>query len=552
VSDPTTPTAPKSWAPIALGLSALILVPLVIALVVLGAKFRGLGINLAMEHAEIARRVSAGEGLTTGSLRPISLALHPDLQKHPDLYHAPAHPLLLGLVFAILHPSDRVAATLGLLLWMTSVLLTFWLARRWFGPKVAALAAAFAACNVAMLKASVLGMPYPLCAVLVLLYAAVAAPSPRDEEPPGEAGSDARMVGAGLIAALAAMTHYLFFFFAPIVGLQAASSRRRRGRAAFLFLVGFVVLLLPWIIRNLRWARSPFFSFYWYEALAGTDEYPGDAVWRSMAAAGTGPWEFVFLHPLQMVRKISTGMIRLWQESLSFTDPVIAFLFIASIARGRGTAAWKGWVAAATGGMVLSTLVSTVFRSEPELWLAWTPLLAIFAAEQLAAWLVDRVDQVSLRRYWSFRLLPSLFQEPPALRAALRRSAAVAVLAIIGFPLFHYLWIFRAEPASAIADPTALTQSIPPQATVMTDQPALVAWRGQRRAVWLCLEEKEWDQIESRGGPITATYVTPSLGATLPNAKTGWWWWISSPRGIYRDLAPVESRLPGVLRLRKG
>jgi hypothetical protein len=115
----------------------------------------------------------------------------------------------------------------------------------------AALAAAFAACNVAMLKASVLGMPYPLCAVLVLLYAAVAAPSPRDEEPPGEAGSDARMVGAGLIAALAAMTHYLFFFFAPIVGLQAASSRRRRGRAAFLFLVGFVVLLLPWIMRTL-------------------------------------------------------------------------------------------------------------------------------------------------------------------------------------------------------------------------------------------------------------------------------------------------------------
>jgi len=125
------------------------------------------------------------------------------------------------------------------------------------------------------------------------------------------------------------------------------------------------------------------------------------------------------------------------------------------------------------------------------------------------------------------------------------------VLAIIGFPLFHYLWVYRPEP-SPLPDPTALTQSIPPQATVMTDQPALVAWRGQRRAVWLCLEEKEWDQIEARGGPITATYVTPSLSATLPNVKSGWWWWISSPRGIYRDLAPVESRLPGVLRLRKG
>lgn len=552
MSDPATPTAPKSWAPIALGVSALVLIPLVIALVVLAAKFRGLATNLSMEHAQIARRVAAGEGLTTASLRPISLALHPDLQKHPDLYHAPAHPLLMGLVFAILHPSDRVAASLGLLLWMASVILTFWVARRWFGPRVAALAAAFAACNVAMLKASVLGMPYPLCAMVVLLYAVVAAPSPREEEGAPESGSDARMVGAGLVAALAAMTHYLFFFFAPVVAFQAASSRRRRGRAALLFAAGFAVLLLPWLIRNLRWARSPFFSFYWYEALAGTEDYPGDVVWRSMAAAATGPWEFAFLHPLQMIRKTSGGLIRLWQESLSITDPVVAFLFVAALASGRGGRAWKGWMAAVTGGMALSILASTLFRAEPELLLAWTPLLAIPAAEQLASWLSERVGQVSLRRYWSFRLLPSLFQEPPALRTALRRGGAAAVLAVIGFPLFHYLWIFRAEPSSVIADPAALTQSIPAQATVMTDQPALVAWRGQRRAVWLCLEEKEWDQIEARGGPITATYVTPSLGTSVPSVKAGWWWWISSPRGIYRDLAPVETRLPGVLRLRKG
>jgi hypothetical protein len=552
VSDPATPTAPKSWAPLAIGISALVLIPLILALVVLAAKFRGLGINLAMEHAQIARHVASGEGLTTGSLRPISLALHPDLQKHPDLYHAPAHPLLLGLVFAILHPSDRVAATLGLLLWAVSVMLTFWVARRWFSPRVAALATAFYACNVAMLKASVLGMPYPMCAMVALLYAAVAAPSPRDETT-NETGSDARMVGAGLIVALGAMTHYLFFFFAPIVGLQAASSRRRRGRAALLFLAGFAILLLPWILRNLRWARSPFFSFYWYEALAGTDDYPGDSVWRSMAAASTGPWEFVFLHPLQVFRKISTGLLRLWQESLSYTDPVVGFLFIAGLASGRGGRAWRGWMAAVTGGMVLSVLASTLFRAEPELLLAWAPLLAIPAAEQLVAWLAGRVEQVSLRRYWSIRLLPSLFQDPAALRLALRRGAAVTVLAIISFPLFHYLWIFRAEPSSPISDPTALTQSIPPQATVMTDQPALVAWKGQRRAVWLCLEEKEWDQIEARGGPITATYVTPALTATVPSAKSGWWWWISSPRGIYRDLAPVESsRLPGVLRLRKG
>jgi len=432
------------------------------------------------------------------------------------------------------------------------VILTFWVARRWYGPKVAALAAAFYGGNVAMLKASVLGMPYPLSAMLVLIYAVVAAPDPREEAATSETGSDARTIGAGLIAGLAAMTNYLFFFFAPVMGAQMAASRRRRGRAALLFAAGFAAILLPWMIRNLRWARSPFFSFYWYEALAGTDDYPADTVWRSLAAAGTGPWEFAFLHPLQMFRKISTGLLRIWQESLAYTDPVVAFLFVAALARGQGSRPWKGWMAAVTGGMVLSTLASSVFRAEPELLLAWTPLLAIPAAAQLATWVARRVEEVSLRRYWSFRVLPTLFQEPAALRTLLRRSAAAAVLAVIGFPLFHYLWVYRPEP-SPLPDSSAFTQSIPPQATVMTDQPALVAWRGERRAVWLCLEEKDWDQIEAGGGPITATYMTPAAAGMVPSVKAGWWWWISSPRGIYRDLAPVEAaRLPGVLRLRKG
>src|SRR5437667_291211 len=98
------PPAARPWARIVLGLSALVLIPLVLALVVLAAKFKGLGVNQAMEHAQIARHVAAGEGLSTDSLRPISLAIHPGFKGHPDLYHAPAHPLLLGAAFAILHP----------------------------------------------------------------------------------------------------------------------------------------------------------------------------------------------------------------------------------------------------------------------------------------------------------------------------------------------------------------------------------------------------------------------------------------------------------------
>jgi 4-amino-4-deoxy-L-arabinose transferase-like glycosyltransferase len=546
--------ASRSWSRIVLGGSVLVLLPLVLALAVMAAKFRGLGINQAMEHAQIARHVAAGRGLATDAVRPLSLAVQPAVRNHPDLYHAPAHPLLLGLTFALTGPSDRAAAALGLLLWVGTILLTFWVARRWFGPRVAALAAAFVGCNVGLLKSAMLGMPYPVAAILLLLYAAFVAPAPRPdaETPPGEADrNDLKVVAAGLLLALAAMTHYLFFFFAPAVGAHLVAARRRRGRAALLFLLGFVAATLPWMIRNLVWGRAPFFTLYWYEAMAGTDAWPGDSVWRSMSAASAGPWEFVVLHPFQMMRKVAAGWIRFWQESLSVTDPAVAFLFAAALASRRDRGAWRRWLAAMAGGVLLAVAASCVFRAEPELLLCWAPLMAIPAAAEVAAWLKDRVEQVSLRRYWSIRLIPSLFQDPAALRVLMHRGLVLAVFAVVAFPLWYYVWVQRAEPAAAALDATAFGTLVPADATVMTDQPALVAWKGGRRAVWLCQDEKDWDVIESRGGRIDATYVTPTVNALMPASKAGWWWWIASPRGVYRDLSPVDAgRLPGVLRVR--
>lgn len=543
---------PRPWSRLILGGSALVLVPAVLALAVMGAKFRGLGVNQAMEHAQIARHVAAGDGLATDSVRPISLAVRPSVKNHPDLYHAPLHPLLLGMVFAATHATDRASAAFGLLLWVVSVVLTFVVARRWFGTTAGALAAAFAAGNVALLKAALLGLPYPLAAVLLLLAAAFVLPGPRPAtDPPGEGPSDVRVVLAGLLSALVAMTHYLFFFAAPAAALHLVVSRRRRGRAALLFALGFVAVLVPWMIRNAAWARWPFFSLYWYEALAGTDTYPGDSVWRSMAAASSGPWEFAFIHPLQMMRKVAAGWIRFWNESLGLVDPVVAFLFVGALLSRRERGPWHGWFSALAGGLLLAVGASCVFRAEPELLLCWAPLLAIPAAGQAVGWLRERVGTVSLRRYWSVRLIPSLFRDPDAFRVLMHRAAVVAVLVVAMFPLGYYLWVYRAEPAATPLDPQAFADLVPADATVLTDQPAMVAWKGGRRAVWLPQEEKDWDLLESRGGRIDATYVTPNVSVLMPASRAGWWWWIASPRGVYRDLAPVDGgRLPGVLRLR--
>ena len=91
-----------------LGLVALLIVPPVIALVVLATKFDGLTEPVALDHAQVARHLVAGDGFATSALRPLSLALNPKGSLlHPDLYNAPAHPALLAAVYLISGAAER-------------------------------------------------------------------------------------------------------------------------------------------------------------------------------------------------------------------------------------------------------------------------------------------------------------------------------------------------------------------------------------------------------------------------------------------------------------
>lgn len=541
----------SGWASRLFLLAVVAAVPAVLSLVTLAAKTPGLVLGPALEAAQVARHVASGDGMVTDSIRPLSLAVRPVLERHPDLYQAPVHPLFLGLVFRLFHASDRVDVCAGLGLWTASIVLTFWLARRRFGTGTAILAAAFYGSNVAMLKGAAFGLWYPLGALGVLAASALARSGPEPLAEVAEDGADRLLFGSGLLAGLLFLTHYALLFLAPAIALYQIFSRRRRARAAGLFAVGFLTVALPWMIRNVVWARSPFFSLYGYEALAGTDSFPGDAVWRTMTAARTGPIEFGFLHPLEMARKILTGLVRVIQEGPSITDPVVGALAAAAVLGGAG-GAWRGWLRVLAAGAVLTTVGSCYFRPEPELLLAWTPLLAIAAAVQATRWLEEAVGAIGLRPVWG-PWAAKLFRTPDRLRLALGVAGRLGLAGLVAISLLHYLFVYRAEGRSTDWEAEPLQRLLPADTVVLTDQPSAVAWAGRRRAVWLCLEESDWVQIEAAGRRIDATYVSPSVVSNPTAARAAWWAWIASPRGIYRDLVPVDATpLPGAFRRRPG
>jgi 4-amino-4-deoxy-L-arabinose transferase-like glycosyltransferase len=164
---------------------------------------------------------------------------------HPTAWKAPLYPAWVGFWYELLGPSPaKLAIVQGLLLAPATVLLTWLTARRWFGLRTAGAAAAIVA--IFPLVWEFYGLLYsealviPL--VLLVVYLVVDRPPPR---PLGAAG-------IGALIGICMLVRPTSFFLLALVAAAwvVASSWRRALVPTLIALVGVVVALAPWTIRN--------------------------------------------------------------------------------------------------------------------------------------------------------------------------------------------------------------------------------------------------------------------------------------------------------------
>lgn len=548
-----------NWARRMLGYLALLLLPPLLFLLVYATKFQGLRLAAAQDHAQIARRLAAGDGFTTGFVRPLSLAFRSETANHPDLYNAPLPPLVLALAYATVHPSDRVTVAVSGVLWILSVWLTYAVARRWRGPRVAALAAVFYACNVAALQAALGALPYALTAMTFLLawwLAVFPSPSEAGAEPPAGAPGW-RMFLAGAACALVTLSQYVMFFPCVALAAYAIGPQPRKVTASALLAAGFLMGVLPWVWRNAGLVGAPWLGVFPHEALADTGTYPGETVWRLLSRPPDDPVFFVFLHPVDALSKCLTGLMRFRDEAASLVDPFVCFLCMWAAVDGAAPRSWLRLVWVAAGSLALGVAASCALRAEPGLFLVWAPLLAVIGAAQLTLSLPGLVERLAahvtpwVSRYEGWlRRTPDLQADA---RRWSRRLIAMLVGAVVGIPLVYYVMFSRPAPPTGVRERMeALACQLPARGIVITDQPATVAWYADRRAVWMFQKEKDLDTFERVCGPPDAIYVTSAV-AQLPAPEWGdWWTWATSLRGTFRGLAPADPMpFNAVLRLRQ-
>lgn len=238
-------------------------------------QFKGLKHSEAMDSGQVARAVAAGEGFTTKFIRPLALwqlekADKPlDNEFFPDLNNAPLPVLAQALMLLpareswqmspldIVYAGDRVLATLGVIFFLLSVLIWYFVARNLFDEKLAGLAVVSLLLTDLFWQFSISALPQT---ILLFLFA-VAIWLTLQSLPEGKPDRKKARIFlplAGLVFGLMMLTHGLVFWI--FVGWLIFVGFFFRHKMLPVVLAAVVALLVvsPWLIRNYTVSGNPF------------------------------------------------------------------------------------------------------------------------------------------------------------------------------------------------------------------------------------------------------------------------------------------------------
>jgi 4-amino-4-deoxy-L-arabinose transferase-like glycosyltransferase len=420
---------------------------------------------------------------------------------------------------------DKAIALLSIALFLASIVILFFIARRLFDQKLAFLACGLVLICDLLWQYSLSGLPQMLLLFLfnVTTYALVRAVEARNGG--GRVGPWLAVTGAGF--GLLALSHALtIWMFIPLLILCAFFFRPRYW-AATVVLAAFFILYTPWLLRNYVVCGSPA-GIAIYSALDGIRH--SEAGWMRRVRFDTGG-----LGPATFRDKIANNLISQTGRIFDYLGwSVVALAFFGSLLHNfkrRDTAGVRWFILLMWAGAVLGMAVFGI-REEQELaanqlHILFLPLMTCYGlAYLLVQW--NRLG-IDIR---------------------LARTAFVTGLFLIcGFPLINTLFnMLLGTPKPLVWYPPYLPPSIAvlnswikPEEITASDMPWAVAWYAGRRSIWVPDTVKtltELSDYKTLGGPVNSLYLTPISGS---QNKFG-----DIVKGEYQEWAPLIQRTTSI------
>ncbi|PYK85946.1 MAG: hypothetical protein DMF47_08405 [Verrucomicrobia bacterium] len=499
--------------------------------------FRGLATSQAMDQAQIGRAIASGHGWRTNVVRPRAIGQLQANGKNvaqkiwSDTYNAPLPPLVDAIALwpikshwqmttsNLVYSGDKVIAAMSIFLFLLSVLVLFFTARRLFDRRLALLACGLVVLCDMLWQYSLSGLPQMLLLLLfnTTIYALVQAVEAQYDGRRVDRWLAAVGVGFGLLALSHALTIWIFagalifcvFFFRP------------RGWTVLILLAAFTAIYAPWLIRNYIVCGHPG-GVAIYSVLDGIRH--SEAGWMrriNLDVEGIGPSNFR--------DKITTNFFSQSGHIFEyFGSSVVAMMFFAAllhpfkrtetaVLRWMILAMWVG----ALAGMATFGINEEEGLAANQLHLIFVPLMTCYGlAYLLVQW--NRLGiQLSIARGAFLTLLYLLCALP-----------AIFTIPWFAPPKGSIRWPPYAPPYIA-----TLHNWMQPNEITASDMPWAIAWYADRRALWVPDTIKTFTDLSDYnvlGGPVNGLYLTPISGSQDKLADI--------LKGEYKDWAPIILR----------
>ncbi|MEM7147330.1 MAG: glycosyltransferase family 39 protein [Verrucomicrobiota bacterium] len=489
----------------------------------LGLDFRGLNTPQGIDQAQVAREIARGNGFETKMVRPLALyQLNHSKESEEewvsmaglqDTYNAPLNPLVNSWALRMVKGSweydpekplyfpDVVIAGVSVFLFMASVGVSYLLVSRIFDTRIAAVTVALMLLCELLWNFAQSGLPQMLMLFLFtfslyFLYKAT-------ENAEAKKSPYLWIALCGGFMGLLALSHWLTVWLFMGMFIFVAIFFKPRGVTAFLLLAVFLVIVAPWLIRNVTVSGTP----------VGSSVY---AIYNGLAAAGE---DFAMrnydpdTNPLSLegmrMRLIITSLAQVVTIYASLGAIAAAPLFFLALLHPfrRAEIALFRW---GILFMWVMAVVGMALFARPEEEVDFNQLHILFIP------LMTAYGLAFLSVIWTRMGLPTQYQ-------LVRNGHFIIVLAISAAPLLLKMpgdTLFNLRVKGMSSWPPYIPSYIAKlgdwteeNEVTVADMPWAVAWYADRVSLWLPATREQYDELARYGArrdtPFAGIYFTP-------------------------------------------
>jgi 4-amino-4-deoxy-L-arabinose transferase-like glycosyltransferase len=444
-------------------------------------------------YAEIARNIVNGKGIVRNFMYPVDINFFKRLPV-PEFVHPPGYPLILAGFFKLFGISDFVALLPSYLAYFVLSIFLFYFVKRFVDVRTAVMAAVIFIFNKEILDASLVALSEAVYMLMFFLFFVfmIKAKSLKGIFIAGILLGVSHLLRENIYPFLVPLFVYLYFF----------PDLPRWKRMAF-FIVGFLIPLIPNILRSFFDTGSFFFSYGKFTLMAYTVKYPWLNIYRDIQNPSL--FEFLMETPGQFFWKYVSNVVNALEQFVSISNPYVSVFFILEMFHWKISAEWKRIKMLFLFLLISQILFIALFTFTTRFFVPLLPMIIVFASQSFGRVLENLISCV--RPHWrekvlylSVFLFLILFITPTAYTIFQPNKPEE-----LGFKTPQFGFLIPKREAMRLGD--FLRSEFRPDQVVWTDLPEVLEWEGDRLSGWLPTEIKAIYEIHKKI-PVDAILLT--------------------------------------------